>query len=239
MGNKNNFGKWRMQSSIASLAWEDLRIEINPQRPAVGATLKVAQSDLIGQLFSISGLSVSSAETLDPFARGRDLIVSYPVAKNRPIGTEIYWRWTELEESENPIGQLELIYSLETHLLDTAPNPSVSSRVFGQTLRLYGLASDQTLCPLSADSNETSIATLLQSASLKILLAVIPSDLKQLKITPDSSSMQINAELNAEFLEKGVIRRLRLFAALGNGDCETDLQNAANQFLVSEVPLTA
>jgi hypothetical protein len=68
----------------------------------------------------------------------------------------------------------------------------------------------------------------------------MPTDLKSTNsVILEDGRFQLDWELNSEFLEKGVIRRLRVFAAFDDNKSNHNLIAAANQFLSSEIPLTA
>jgi hypothetical protein len=287
MGSQH-FGIWKLKRQVALLNWQQQSVQFDAALPGNGALLSWAEHGAVDFLFRIQQVEGDDLSHVDPYARGRDLIVAYPSGASRSVGAELNWRWAEypdpdLDVSADPdgesgpvdesddempsLGSLELIYSLETQLLDTRPMPQISSLIAGDTLRRYAVA-DGNLVRWDDDttSSARSVGTefvntgfhacVIERSEQKILLMVMPSDLKEwvievteAPITDDSTSdktaggsanvIQVGCRLESDFLEKGVIRRARLFAAFGAGASESQLLAAAKQFLHSDIPLTA
>ncbi len=264
MGQKN-YGAWKLERTTARLNWNDHAVVVDVGHPNRGFSLLKDDESVWGDLLQVAQISVARNETLDPYSRGTDLILRYPSSEKRRVGAELYWRWAECESTsevdENEaeeadddidattIGTIELIYSLETEFLDTEPDPEVVSQVQGSSIRQFGIAANGSLQELPTDETERAIALLVEQDGRQLLLAAIPSDVKSWEVSPVTSSaaatsaqspnLHITCYLNSDFLEKGVIRRLRLFAAFGDCDCEQRLLAAATRFMESEIPLTA
>ncbi len=263
----NQVRKWHLSRSdgraskskdvcdVATVQWDAgdavSRIEIDLASPSTGATYADGVGEVATRLFGIDKLETVGTDQLDPYLRGDDLIVSYPASDKRPVGVELYWRWSEFQiasdESENegvvaPLSTLELIYSLETNLLDSQPNPKVTSILLNSSRTFYCLDDTQQLVEVAGDSPPQTHACVFRSPDSEraLLLAVMPTDLKSTNsVILEDGRFQLDWELNSEFLEKGVIRRLRVFAAFDDNKSNHNLIAAANQFLSSEIPLTA
>jgi len=264
MGQKN-YGAWKLDRTTARLNWNDHAVIVDVGHPDRGFSVVDDDESVWGELLQVAQISVARHETLDPYSRGTDLISRYPSSEKRRVGAELYWRWAEFDSTsefnedeadeidediaEATLGTIELIYSLETQFLDTEPDPEVVSQVQGNSIRHFGIAASGSFQELPTGETEQAIALLVEQDGRQLLLAAIPSDLKSWEVSPVSTSSaadsaispnyQITCHLNSDFLEKGVIRRLRLFAAFGDGTCERALLAAAIHFLESEIPLTA
>jgi hypothetical protein len=80
------------------------------------------------------------------------------------------------------------------------------------------------------------LATLAGGA--KLAIAAFPSDLARLEIENSKSPCPVVFHLNSDFLEKGVIRRTRMFVCCGGPeDDAARLIEQATAFLNSEIPL--
>ena len=244
--------QWSNQGEFKS------RIEIDLLNPSQGALYSSVGDDLKTSLFGVGGLNTQTAEQLDPYSRANDLIIDYPVSGTRPVGAELYWRWAEFPDVSEKTGEdagasnvaedgeqvstLELIYSLQTDLLDTQPNPTITSILAGSSKTFFNTDDSLRLVEVAEGSTSKAQACIFRTQDKErgILIAVMPTDLNSMKaIELDDGRIKLEFELNSNFLEKGVIRRLRVFAAFAFGKSNGTLLEAANHFLSSEIPLTA
>ncbi len=262
--------QWKLSGNQAHYAWNDLDLHIDVARPNQGIEFH-RQGDRQAQfLFQTTQVSTIAHENLDPYARGSDLIVAYPCSENRLIGGELSWRvrthldreelggatddeddsagtregagqGTDGETKVCPFVSVELLYSLQTLLLDSRPNPRLESRLYGESIKAFQLSRDLSLQPHQGDS--APAAWLIRQGDQSLLLTVMPSDALVLNVCTAEGAANgpheylFEWDLDADFLEKGVIRRLRAFAVTGQH--EEAIIQAANDFFVSEVPLTA
>ena len=86
-------------------------------------------------------------------------------------------------------------------------------------------------------SSQLLVATLAGGA--KLAIGAFPSDLARLEVENPKSPCPVVFHLNSDFLEKGVIRRTRMFVCCGGPSVdEARLIEQATAFLNSEIPLT-
>ena len=66
--------------------------------------------------------------SVETYVRGTDLVTTHPATTERPTRVQLYWRrWHDVPASISAV--LELIVSVQTHLLDSDPTVVIESRV--------------------------------------------------------------------------------------------------------------
>ena len=119
---------WGLNDQLASaqscVGGQDLQLTINSCSPASGARITVGRDAL--SLFSVES-SDSNEQLSDVYIRGDDLIAKYQSSDDQ-FDRELYWRVPDLEVPEGAFA-LEMIYSLQTDLLETNPNPRIISEL--------------------------------------------------------------------------------------------------------------
>ena len=257
--------KWNLKDGVAELNGPSFGLKIDASTPALGGKVVFSKtadkSNPDAALFQVrssvdeaNGDSKKAvAETVETYCRGRDLISRYVADSEDPIAREIYWRLVEeSDELSDQVFSVETIYSLQTDLLDSAPQPSVPS-VFSNASNRWFLAHDagtddeiswsecswEDACFASGEGGGRVACLIGFSEGDTLLQTVYPSDLRGVEINVTGQQTEIHWGLRSDFLEKGVIRRLRLLTVMGGDDStEKDLLDAASQFYRSELPLT-
>lgn len=247
---------WRLKRNLAELRWREHTIEVDVQQPGTGVSLQFPGTKSKIQLLGTPHVLVEPKEKLDPYTRAGHLITAYPCTEKRIFGGELSYRVREfgLGDQDDDAAEdfdllnpqatsetltIELVYSIQTDLLDTQPRPIVVSRLSGSAIEIFG-SSDGKLQPDKTESE--IIACLIRGGERWTLVTVMPSDHASFSVQRESegsgeTSFELKWELAADFLEKGVIRRFRAFSAFGT-DREL-LLDAALAFYDSEIPLTA
>jgi hypothetical protein len=169
-----------------------------------------------GQRLAFFGLAeLASTPLVEQYARGNDLVASYAASDTYPFGCQVYWSVGSCGEGLS----LELLVSVQTDLLDTHPVVHVAGP--------QPLGSSDTLV---VDGDELLAAT---TGDAMLVLGVHPSDGGECDRAAEN-----RWQLFAHFLEKGVIRRARLFAALVPAHDPSLAREAYRQFLRKPLPLT-
>jgi len=197
-----------------------------------------------------------SAETLclvldDWHVRGNDLVATFQKLPPDQIAPEISWRASLLRESSAV--KLEMMLSVRTDLLDSAPLVTVNSfHRGGQLLTSHSLArpdfqtdgqdGDSNEIAVDRDSNEHLFLLRDQQRGVSYAQMTHPSDFYSAGIDHDSISglWHVRESLFPERLEKGVIRRGRIcgwFLPVKND--EAAAVELAKQFIAEPLPLTA
>ena len=247
---------WKTSEDSATAAWE------LGEENTTSATLTVAtDTPLAGGKLQLGGDAVSllalekkgeGDSPLDMYVRGNDLVARYN-SQGHPFEREVYWRVIDCDAFEESVEQsetddqsllgVELIYSLQTDSLDSNPAPKVTSLLPMKSFKVYsvvGASTDATRSWKASDdlaSSQLLVATLVGGA--KLAIGAFPSDLARLEIENPKSPCPVVFHLNSDFLEKGVIRRTRMFVCCGGRSVdEARLIQQATAFLNSEIPLT-
>lgn len=190
----------------------------------------------LSQAFALRGKLKSGPLTWEPsqwqhHVRGADLIVELPYSEQTPTGIEFYWRAAEIAGGGF---RLEWLVSANTRLLDEVIDWSVDFKCQVNQLRLgtsdghgrvahwhpvsAGVQQIETP-PLSWEAPATGQPALwatLPDAAGALAWATAPGDQCGLSVTlaaTDSTTLDasLSYHLQMGFLEKGVIRRARLW----------------------------
>lgn len=255
--------KWRIHRGHAAVEWQDYQLHLEPHCPQEGISLKHPSVDQPQRLFTAPNVEVFAGEILDPYCQGNKLVVPYPCTDKRIFGGELSWRVRpfslldfsgieneavpelspqqdeESSESEPDTLTVELVYSTQTNLLDTHPRQELKSVVNGEAIEYFAM--DQGRLD-SCRVSDPFVACLIRRSGISTLLTSMPSDLESCSVEfRTRASKEVLATLTwklvVDFLEKGVIRRFRVFSA--NGQNPDSLLAAAEAFYRSEIPLTA
>ncbi|MBL8891728.1 MAG: hypothetical protein JNL67_17240 [Planctomycetaceae bacterium] len=207
-----------------------------------------------------AGVLAWSASDLQHHVRGSDLILEYPYSESTPTGVECYWRPTVI-----PAGgmSLEWLVSANTRLLDENIQWSVASEfeaagvVVGVTDAAGGCAeftalergrSEWESSPTTWESplaGQRIVLLDLPNAAGSVAIATAAGDQRQLclELVPTKAgvfNVSIKYDLQMGFLEKGVIRRARLWCLWlpSNLDSRERMLDLLREFLSSPQPLT-
>ena len=243
---------WKTSENSATAAWElgdadelPVQLTVATDTPLAGGALQVGADAVSLLALEKKGEGDSP---LDTYVRGNDLVARFN-SQGHPFEREVYWRVIDCEsveqsesEDQSLVG-VELIYSLQTDSLDSNPAPKVSSLVPMKSFKVYsvmGASTDPNRSWKASDdlaSSQLLVATLAGGA--KLAIGAFPSDLARLEVENPKSPCPVVFHLNSDFLEKGVIRRTRMFVCCGSPSVdEARLIQQATAFLNSEIPLT-
>jgi hypothetical protein len=215
---------WKLVNYQASISWgltmasvdtldlrKGLRIENGPWQGTAIAAIPAL-------------LPAKSPASIETYVRGSDLVTTHPATAERPTRVQVYWRrWHDLSESIS--AALELIVSVQTHLLDSDPT------VVLETMALHG----------SHARTHADYAELI-SDERHLLVLPHPHDDTKFEMVQNSADgfSILRHKLFQNRLEKGVILRGRLLFVWSDDGLDADaLQNCAERFRYSEPMLTA
>ena len=211
-------------------------------------------------LSSWNGASLNSARLLassgpdnqsglrlaDLYVRGADLIADFVPGGPHQIAPHVYWR--AAFESRLAAVRIELVLSVRTDLLDSAPNWSVTSHLPNAALshahrfaaHAFEACDDGALRFEQNDGDEHLFVFRRPDLGLSYAEMTHPSDFVSAHASVQGhQSCSVRSTLFPEHLEKGVIRRARIcgwFMPLEN-DLETAVR-LARQFVDEPLPLT-
>jgi len=228
---------WSLIRPQAALRCGRLLGHIDVVRPDLGfGNILLDGAEISGNLLSVRRVDSSAAprswprvETSswplpvsDTYVRGADLVAAYQPSDDWPFSPQIYWRAGALSSVDGLLASFSLLVSVQTHLLDTWPRISVSSRLpTDETLQVTTDRGHGASCHPLHDGQELSPSTdaccilrRLTSIPVSYVEFMPASDFCVATVRGDEEvGPQVKWELFAEFLEKGVIRRARLETA--------------------------
>jgi hypothetical protein len=246
-----NNSVWQLNARLATLRAGGLTAEVNLDQPAQGLHLVKWKSLAVeGSVLGVSvahGLEETNIDVrpgCDGYARGSDLVATYPQHDGQRFSLQMYWRATAVESAV----VVDAILSFQTELLESFPGAILSTRLpvdemwvvgnqFTET-RQIGTADEETV-QLTSDE---PVGILLRSPeqAWSYCEATCPQDLGTWHLDTDGvGHCRLSRRMGGEFQEKGVIRRLRtigVFLPRAN-----DLEVAArliDHFAASPPPLT-
>jgi hypothetical protein len=182
---------------------------------------------------------------VEAYVRGDDFVASYRPTNDWPYSPELYWHANALSAVERSLASMSLLVSVQTHLLNTLPKIVVTSDVQSDEMHFIAFGKD-TQAEILPIVSERSLrpsgvvsCTLRRLRSTPISYAeIVPeTDFRQVRFERCSAGeMSAKWELFADFLEKGVIRRARIYGALlpREADIELALECCA---AIQQIPL--
>ena len=215
---------WRFGTSNAQLLISSLSGEVTLDNPAAGIG-RLAWNDvpLVGHVLGVSAGESSSPQ--DAFARGADLVAVYAQTEPQRFSWQVYWRASAPEAG---VVLLDVILSLQTPLLESFPRVATHSQLAASEASTVAAEGDCiVLRPTEGDWSYAEMTHPKDCGSWQLSSAA-------------NNQISLQRTLGGQFLEKGVIRRLRLRGAFLPR--ENDLELAAHYFalLATETPpLTA
>jgi hypothetical protein len=214
---------WRLDGSQAFLDCDAIQASVDVGRPRRGlAELRLRGTPTEGWLL---GVDVDApALPSDAYVRGGDLVVAYQESADRPFSVQIYWS----------IGQMTLLggalvldgaVSIQTRQWEAYPRVTVSSHIAGAERIALDAA-----------------ATVMRPAGVEwSYVEVVPAeDFVQVTPNVDGPAVSTGWIYDGHFMERGVIRRLRVRGAFVPR--VDDLEAAVRlrtHWLAEQPPLTA
>ena len=211
---------WQLQGTQALLRTPPLQADLDLLKPQLGLSQLLYQSSATnGFVLGVtpgSRVPLPESELDDVFVRGCDLVVTYAETKQRPFSLQIYWRATLGTQGTL---MLDTILSLQTELLESFPGVAVTTELpaasawllsNGQTPASEISLPEQQQRNLNTDDSD---ALLLRSRGDQWSYAEMthPEDRGEVGIEYETNKrFSVQRQLGGRFLEKGVIRRLRV-----------------------------
>lgn len=238
----NSIKNWELIGQLASVSANlaDKELQLTISNGSLNAGAKVTLGRDAASLFSIESSSANESLS-DLYVRGNDLIANYKSSADE-FQRELYWRIHDVG-AETESFALEVIYSLQTDLLHSQPDPCIVSTLRLQSVSYWSAVGDPLVGELKWQKQDAAEGCQLMISTLaggnQLALAVYPSDLIQMELAQSDGETTVTCRLNADFLEKGVIRRTRMFAICAHSAAsESDMVQIAQTFLDAKTPLT-
>lgn len=214
---------------MARLSCGALTGQVDVTQPNLGLQQAAFDHKSIGgQLFRSIRASDDAAKNewplplTDVYTRGNDLVASYAPTNDWPYAPNIYWQANSLAAVDDVCASLSFLISIQTHLLDTHPQICVVSEL-QCTEQFHFFWTDgepSEIVPteqnVSIDPQGVMCCVLRRLSNGLSYAEIMPTtDFCRARSISDSrSDWQLNWQLFSDFLEKGVIRRARVHAAI-------------------------
>jgi len=216
-------------SPAAAAAWRRAGHHLHDDRGPAVATLDLDSPSLgiclagraAGEPAMLLGLALGGAPHLvDHWIRGGDVTAVYESNDTRQLRTLAMWR---LQPASAGRQAWVLVLSAQTALLETMADVSVVSRVHGD-LVLHAAGGEGRRDFVAGATGGTTAALLVRlpaedvsrrDGQRSLLLAVHPEDRGELTASASAGLFDIGCRLFPTPLEKGVLLRSRMLAAVG------------------------
>jgi hypothetical protein len=215
---------WQFATTRARLSLGPLHGEVVLDNPSQGIGLLAwREAPLVGQVLGVS--AGATAQRLDAFTREEDLVAVYSQTEPQSFSWQVYWRACSPDAD---VVLVDVILSLQTPLLESFPQVTTCSQL---------PTGEATVIPVEGD------CVVVRPAASDFSYAEMthPKDRGTLQVAPAiDGQMRLQRRLGGHFLEKGVIRRLRLRGAFLPRNDDRSLANRYYEMLAAETPpLTA
>jgi hypothetical protein len=221
---------WSMSGSVASQSFAGCRATLDVTTPGRGLEVQSADGDAV--------LGVDLTALADHWVRGADVVATYEPADPRRLRSTVMWRALGCQAG---VASWEVVVSAQTALLETDVAVAVHADVAAAILlwSAGGAAPHwQPLAPATA-LPETATAILLRRPASTCLVAVHPSDARRIDAARHGDRWELTCRLFAAPLEKGVLLRSRVLAAVGPAGGDTAwAERILGAFAASPPPLT-
>lgn len=220
---------WSLRGTLAQLHCGALTADVDVAHPNLGLQQVTHERTVLGaRPFRVTRASNGIAKKewplplTDVYTRGPDLVASYGPTDDWPYAPIIYWQANSLAVVDGVCASLSFLISVQTHLLDTHPRICVGSDLNCQEQLHFSWTAGEPSEVVPSEPNGaidprgTMCCVLRRLSSGLSYLEIVPTtDFRKAQLaTKSPGHSQLTWQLFAEFLEKGVIRRARIHAAI-------------------------
>ncbi len=222
MGNAiNERAVWSLHGNVAELNCGNLSACIDASQPSAGLHhVAVAgarhASDLL-RVYRTDGTHARSwpLPLAESYVRGNDLVATYRATDAWPFSPQLYWQANSLRALGGVLASASLLVSVQTHLLDTFPQMAVASLVpCEESPFMVVRGSSRPISQTPAMNDDCCVVSRLKDVQLSYLEIMRAGDFHATCLRVEKEGAAFEWRLFAEFLEKGVIRRARVHAAI-------------------------
>ncbi|MFM7206504.1 MAG: hypothetical protein ACKO4T_07550 [Planctomycetaceae bacterium] len=229
-------------ATTATTAWSLVghTATLTAGRRGVRLDLAAAERGLSLESADASGdavLGIDLCGLTDQWARGSDVVAVYEPADQRRLRATAMWR---CGASVGEVVAWEVIVSAQTASLETQAVVAVRSVVTADEVRWSTAAGDRWHA-VAHDGRPPSeaLAFIARRSASSWLIAVHPADAREITLSRAGGAAHMDCRLFASPLEKGVLLRSRVLAAIGPAtDDEAWAARLLEAFAASPPPLT-
>jgi hypothetical protein len=248
----NDQAVWTLRGDVAELSCGKLCGCVDVSRPNAGlhnVTLDGAHEAI--DFFRAGRSDVGTEKSwplpvAESYVRGDDLVASYLAIDDWPFSPQLYWRANSLRAVRGVLASASLLVSVQTHLLDTVPQIAVASLVPNDELLLLTVSGMQPTVAridssqtIPATNEDCCVVSRFRGVPLSYVEIMPAGDFHAISLRAGGAGMAFEWRLFAEFLEKGVIRRARVHAAIVPRENDVEIASACCKAIDRlELPLT-
>ena len=223
---------WSLTDGVASRPFSAGAVRLDLTRPVEGLRIPLDG----GRCDHLLGVDLSSLA--DHWVRGTDVAAVYEPADPRQLRSTVMWR---AHARDAGVAAWELITSAQTSLLETDVTVAVHSECAADQVvwSSADLPPRWRIFDAGQPLPQEATAVLVRRAGSSCLVAVHPHDARRVDVTHRDDRIAIDCRLFASALEKGVLLRSRVLAAIGPArDDEAWAGPLLAEFAASPPPLT-
>jgi hypothetical protein len=183
---------------------------LDPAQPLRGIGVEVA-----GHQDLLLGLDLATGATppplVDRWCRGRDLTIVAEPADDRALRAAVTWRF---HDDDAGVDAWEAVVSAQTSLLDSDATLAVVSQVDAADV-VAGAGAGGWRRVTGGPLPDGTTAVIARRPATSVLVAVHPADVRRIDVSTRDSAARIECRLFASAIEKGVLLRGRVLAAVG------------------------
>lgn len=212
---------WRLDGSKARFESHSFSAVVDIAAPNQGlGALHYARGAVAGSLLGVAVDDLGSDEApSDAYVRGNDLVVAYRETDQRPFSVQVYWTIALADDGSLMV---DATTSIQTRQWEAYPRVTMTSTLPGSEL----IESDETSIVLRPDGLPWSYAEV-----------ALPGDFT---CAHDGTVSRSRWQFDGHFMERGVIRRLRVRGILLARTNDVQAAERAQVVLAAEQPpLTA
>lgn len=220
---------WSLAAGTASQAFASGDVRLDLGAPAAG--LKVHHTD--GRVDHLLGVDLSSLA--DHWSRGTDVAAVYEPTDGRRLRSTVMWR---SHPQRGGLAAWEVIASAQTAQLQTDVTVGVHSEFDADEILWASSHRPVTWRPLPPGHAwpDDGTALLARRGGSSCLVAVHPADARRVVVQRAAGRCVVDCRLFASALEKGVLLRSRVLAAVGPACGDDDWAGRLLQTFVSSPP---
>jgi hypothetical protein len=224
---------WSLGGTVVTCARTPFAATLDLATPEHG--LSIDGPDAVGD--HLLGLDIgASAAPSDHWLRGRDITAVYEPADDRRLRATAMWR--RLDDHPGGIAW-EVVVSAQTALLEAMADVAVVSSAAADRVAWAGADSRWQHAATGDSIPDTATRILLRRRRSSLLVAVHPADARGIVVATANDRARVACRLFAAALEKGVLLRSRVLAAIGPAaDDEAWAARLGDAFAASPAPLT-
>lgn len=202
---------WSLADRVATRVRGGLRVALDLAAPAAGLVVGGADG-CTDHLLGVELRATGATEPTDRWLRGPDLAAVYEPADARRLRATALWR----ERAGEPPAW-ELVLSAQTSLVESDAALAVTSSVAGKDVRVAPVGGRWRPVDDGVLGGE-EVALLVRRgphATTSVLVAVHPGDVRRVSVSRGADRARIECGVFSSAIEKGVLLRSRVLAAVG------------------------